>query len=246
MAITDKLNDVVQNAAGIDLGEVKKKIEDADGIIGKAQALDKSAAGPLAKNLEDLDKAIDKNRVDTRSIIARSRNSVLQFPVYISQSVPVNPAHVIARLYDRVYASFVQAVLSMHPIISEKEANEMLFLRRFHTNINEAVQTIINEYYRPIDEIDAMIQESVFYKKEIIPGCILECAWVPMSDNDIKMESARASHDLLDGFTYLKESDRIEKEVSWADVSQKELEQIAQEYWGRKATDEDDAAQMAR
>lgn len=246
MAITDKLNDVVQNAAGIDLGEVKKKIEDADGIIAKAQALDKSAAGPLAKNLEDLDKAIDKNRVDTRSIIARSRNSVLQFPVYISQSVPVNPAHVIARLYDRVYASFVQAVLSMHPIISEKEANEMLFLRRFHTNINEAVQTIINEYYRPIDEIDAMIQESVFYKKEIIPGCILECAWVPMSDNDIKMESTRASHDLLDGFTYLKESDRIEKEVSWADVSQKELEQIAQEYWGRKATDEDDAAQMAR
>src|SRR5699024_4718270 len=134
---------------------------------------------------------MNKRKYDNRSVIARSRNSVLQFPVYVSQSIPVNAATVIAKMFDRVYASFVQSALAMHPVINEDEANNLLFMKDFHTNITEATKAIINEYYRPIDDIDAMMQESIFYQKEVAPNVVLECAWVPASDMQLIAESKR-------------------------------------------------------
>ena len=41
------------------------------------------------------------------SIVARARNSVLQFPVYVTQGIRVDEAHVISKLFERVYTTLV-------------------------------------------------------------------------------------------------------------------------------------------
>lgn len=245
MSITSGFSDTINNVGkgfGLDIDEIKNSLEDEDlSTTEKLKSIDKNGTSAVADTLDSINNLTRRNRVDTRSIIARSRNSVMQFPVYISQSVPVNPAHVIARLYDRVYASFAQALLSMNPVISETEANNLVFLKRYHHNITEAVEAVINEYTTPIDDIDSMIQESVFYRNEITPGCILECAWVPMSDPDIIAESGRCVNDILAGFPYLAEAGkRIEKEVQWQDIKKDELDQLLGEMYP-DITDTDDA-----
>lgn len=240
----------------------------------RLKTVNKRVLDPLNDTMDSAMDLIHGHTKDTRSIIARSRNSILQFPVYISQSVPTNPAHIIARLYDRVYASFVQATLAMYPVISEDEVNELKFLRRYHTNINEAVEAVLNAYDTPIDDLDAMIQESVFYQTELGPNCTLECAWVPKSDADIIYESRRSTDDPLAGFQYLKEAgddrsyleganraknddkkkeyqelhDTIQSqgEVRWSPISQKEAIDVARAYMDYPPDDvvEDDEAML--
>lgn len=183
---------------------------------------------------------MNKRKYDNRSIIARSRNSVLQFPVYVSQSIPVNAATVIAKMFDRVYASFVQSALAMHPVINEDEANNLLFMKDFHTNITEATKAIINEYYRPIDDIDAMMQESIFYQKEVAPNVVLECAWVPASDMQLIAESKRCVHDPLTGFTYLMEDAKktVTKKVEDKVLDHDDLSTVAKQYTGKEDSSE--------
>ena len=65
-----------------------------------------------ADRVDDAAKTIKKHTSDRRSIIARAKNSVLYFPVYITQTIRVNEAHIIAGLFERVYATLMQTILS--------------------------------------------------------------------------------------------------------------------------------------
>lgn len=221
------LNDI---DAAYDLDDNPTREKDVERNLAKGRVLNDQYLGRTADTMGDIARRMADRRVDNRSIIARSRNSIMQFPVYISQTIPVNPANVIARLFDRVYASFVQSALAMHPVINEDEANNLLFMKSFHTNITEAAKAVVNEYYRPIDDMDAMLQESIFYQKEVLPGVVLECAWVPKSEEQLIQESARCVNDPLSGFTYLMEAGSITKTVEDQNLTDSELKNLARQY----------------
>ena len=135
------LNDI---DAAYDLDDNLTREKDVERNLAKGRVLNDQYLGKTADTMGDIARRMADRRVDNRSIIARSRNSIMQFPVYISQTIPVNPANVIARLFDRVYASFVQSALAMHPVINEDEANNLLFMKSFHTNITEAAKAVVN------------------------------------------------------------------------------------------------------
>ncbi|MCX4255273.1 MAG: hypothetical protein OSJ63_08445, partial [Bacilli bacterium] len=72
------------------------KSNDKLGYIGSGL----NTVGTVADNMNDV---LKHNTVDTRSIVARARNSILQFPIYVTQTIRVNEAQIIGGLFERVY-----------------------------------------------------------------------------------------------------------------------------------------------
>lgn len=202
-SVGDVMKDASKYVLDVDVDETKRAWQNASNPDDYLKVIDdtgKSATGALG----DLSAAIAApNKVDNRSLFARARNSLLQFPIYISQSIRVNEAHIISKMFERVYASLVQAVLAQNPIVNEDELNNMVFLKKFHTNINEAANAMTNMYYQPIDELDEMMKESVFFHQQLTETCDVTFRMVKLTDQYLIQENARLMHEPLTGFPYL-------------------------------------------
>lgn len=180
------------------LGDIKKDINTAtDSKNGAEKRI--NAAGNAASGIDNLLKSRSTNN---SSIVARARNSVLQFPIYTVPTIRANEIHITAKLFERVYADLFRSVISQYPILNEDEANNLLFLKKFHTNIKESAERIVNKFYQPIDKIDEIFQESIFYKEQISENCEVEFTAVTEPNDLIVYESARLAHDPIEGFSY--------------------------------------------
>lgn len=200
------INDAFDSAkkAGKDVKDII--VDKNTSIHDKAKKLDKDYASKGADAANTINTAVKKNTADTRSIVARAKNSVLQFPIYVTQTLRVNEAQIIAKMFERVYTTLVQTVLSHNQILSEEEANNLVFLKNFHTNLKEAADVLVNTYYKPIDEIDQMMQESIFYSQQINENCRIDFSVIPCTDQDLIMENSRLTNEPLAGFIYLREA----------------------------------------
>lgn len=201
------LANALDKTADIDVQKIKDDWQNADkGVMDKVRTLNDEGLEKGKEQLDAIDRMRSKHTVDTRSIIARARNSVLQFPIYVPQHIRANEAHIIAKMFERVYTTLVQTVLSQNPIMDEEEANNLVFLKKFHTNLKEAADVLVNKYYEPIDEIDAMMCESVFFEQKLTENCTVRFSVVPCTDKDIIMENARLINEPLTGLAYLSEA----------------------------------------
>lgn len=202
-SVGDVMKDASKYVLDVDVDQVKTAWQNSNNPDDYLKVIDdtgKRATGALG----DLSAALsDPNKIDNRSLFARARNSLLQFPIYISQSIRANEAHIISKMFERVYASLVQAVLAQNPIVNEDELNNMVFLKKFHTNINEAANAMTNMYYQPIDELDEMMKESVFFHQQLTETCDVTFRMVKLTDQYLIQENARLMHEPLTGFPYL-------------------------------------------
>jgi hypothetical protein len=73
--------------------------------------------------------------------------------------------------------------------------------------LKESSDIFINEFYEPIDEIDSMLKDSVFYSAQINESISVDFSVMPSIDNDLILEDARLSNEPLTGFNYLRESE---------------------------------------
>jgi uncharacterized protein YbjQ (UPF0145 family) len=118
-----------------------------------------------------------------------------------------------------VYTTLVQTVLSQNQIIDEEQANNLVFLKQFHTNLKESADRfarasapmIFNEFYEPIDDMDAMLMESVYHTEQIAEGCSVSFRFLPGSDPDLIAESTRLVNEPLAGIAYLREASKDSK-----------------------------------
>lgn len=234
------LQDSLKSTANIDVDQLKNDWKNSDkGIRSKLNVINDDVISKGKDAADSIDKMLGKTNMDNRSIVARARNSVLQFPIYITQTIRYNEAHIIGKMFERVYTTLVQTVLSQNPIMSEEEANNLVFLKKFHTNIKEAADVLVNKYYEPIDDIDRMMCESIFYTQRISDNCIVEFSVAPTVDQDLILENARLMNEPLAGFMYLKEAlteeekkkkDQTSETSSRATImSDKDLQDIAVE-----------------
>lgn len=214
------ISSVLKDTANIDTKQIKKDRDaiDTEPVGAKKQqnankVVNKDILEPAADTIGKISSSMNKGKMDRRSIIARSRNSIMYFPVYITQTISVNAAQIIAELFERVYASLMQSIISQNPIIDESEANDLLFLKKFHTNINESADIeLYNEFYTPIDEVDEMMKESVFYREQITPTMEVTFRAIPFDDAHLMLEHARMQHGHLEGLDYLKEANDTEQQ----------------------------------
>lgn len=210
------------------------KFKDAEGAEEKLQVVKTGAEG-AEKTVNSIDQNIDKHRVRNNSIVARASKSILQFPIYVTQTLRTNEAHIISKQFERVYASLVQTAIAQNPIITDDLANDLGFLKKFHTNIKEAAEVLVNKYYEPIDDMDAIMKESVFYHQVINERCEVTFSVIPTMDQEIILENARLANEPLTGFSYLKEdgekditTDKTSKsDMKWDTVSESELRNMA-------------------
>jgi hypothetical protein len=186
-------NDKVTSASD-KLKGINQKLEPVNKVVSDV----KNETDRIASHLHS-------QNVDGRSIVARARNSVLQFPIYMTVNIRINEAQIISKMFERVYATLVQTVLSHNKYIDEDEANNLVFLKNFHTNIKEAANAV-NEWYKPIDEIDSMMYESVFYKTDINDSISVEFKAIPTINEDLICENARLIHEPLAGLAYIFEA----------------------------------------
>lgn len=238
--ITEGIIDDSLKALNIDKDQVKadwQDAKDAEIAADKVKAANKIAnddvLDPLRKDIDSIRDKVKDHTVDRRSMIARSRNSVVQFPVYVTQTIRVNEAHIISKLFERVYATLFQTILAQNPIIDQEEANDLVFLKKFHTNINESADLILfNEFYNPIDEMDEILKESAYYEEQVTPTMKVKFRAVPCTDQYLIKECARLSHEPLEGLSYLSEANDMKEKISEANASyknltDKDLEEIA-------------------
>ena len=181
--------------------------------------------------VDKIDSFFKGQRVDGRTIIGRTKNSVLQFPVYISQSMRVNEATIIAGLFDRTYASYVQSMLSMNPIISADEVNDMKFLKGFHSNLRESAELEVSDIYETNDEVSKILKESAFYEEDVTPTCTVRFSRVPATlYPNLIAENTRLMNTPLYGLSYLNETTITDKETTdtakGTILSQKDIEDI--------------------
>lgn len=187
------------------LGKTKNPPAPMDGGSGDDSSL-KDKIGAAGNKAGAGKEKINKQTLHAPSIVARARNSIMHFPIYVSQSNRVNVAHVLSKLFERVYVTFVQSALSTAPIIDEDEVNNLVFLKKFHTNISEAAEVLINQYYQPIDDLDSMLQESIAYSEQITENCSVSFRVIPTIDDEIIQENARLIHEPLVGLGYFFET----------------------------------------
>lgn len=200
-------SNIVNRTTGMDFGKVYDKFNDntVSGNDTLQAGLDEINKGVTATGT--IVNMMQPRMVDTRSIVARARNSILQFPVYVTQSIRAHEAHIIAKLFERVYASFVQSVLSQNQFINEDEANNLVFLKKFHSNLTEGAEVLVNKFYEPIDRFDGIMQESIFFSQQLTENCSVEFRVIPTTDIHIIKENTRLLNEPLSGFSYLKEYD---------------------------------------
>lgn len=203
------LGDTFKDLSGIDGDKLKSDWEDSKTATGKMRSISDDIINPIKDKTANIEDKLKKKGhiVDNRSIIARARNSILHFPVYISQSSRVNEAHIYSQMFERVYATMVQATLAQMPIMDEEDANDLVFLKKIHTPIKDADSAFINEFYEPIDDLDQMMKDSVFYSQQITENCKVEFRVVPATDRDLLLENTRLMNEPLSGFFYLREAD---------------------------------------
>lgn len=200
------LEDSLSKAADIKVDKIKSDWNDAKkGLNDKLTTLNNEGLNKAGDAADSINKFAGKHQVSAKSIIARARNSVLQFPVYVSHTCRVEAAHTIAKSFERVYTTLVQTVLSQNQILSDKEANNLVFLKKYHTNLKEAADVLTNKYYEAIDDFDQMMCDSIFYTQKLTENCKVEFRVVPCDNQDIILENARLLNDPLSGFIYLRE-----------------------------------------
>ena len=121
------------------------------------------------KMIENVNTAVSTGKVIAKyvsntSLTKLAKDSIFQFPVIISASIDNDEIFVMAKSFERSYASMMVSVISMSSYIDlnkyGKEDYLVNFLRRFHSNTNIGGNIIASESVS-ISEANILPQENV-------------------------------------------------------------------------------------
>ena len=173
-----------------------------------------------AKEVKSIEKTARAFKINNKSIIKRAKETICYFPVYVSSSIRINEATVVAKLYERVYADFVQNVFSQpdNQFVDFQELEDFRFLKKFHVNTESAkeiVQTMNNARQllletfggEPLDFTESTIHHSCYNCLKLSDNVVVEFTCISPSGKtyDMIAEHKRLIEEPLTGFSYLNE-----------------------------------------
>ena len=86
-----------------------------------------------------------KNLVGRKSIASLSKNAIMQFPVLVSDSIPLEQLTMINKALERQYATFIRIAMGLDDIIDSDEIkNKKEYLQKFHQNFSN--KTSIHDF----------------------------------------------------------------------------------------------------
>lgn len=85
----------------------------------------------------ELASQLDSLQMNRKSIIRGANDATFQFPILITDTIPIDMANTFARTMDRVYASFTQSWISLHPFMDVSlDPTPLSYLKRLHQNMS--------------------------------------------------------------------------------------------------------------
>ena len=112
-------------------------------VFGELGEFLKDAKG----SIQDIKWAL--NDIKGRSIAKQSAAATLQFPVIMSRSINVDTASNVVKALERQYATYIQMVISLNPILDLKEDDIPSFINKLHQNNPSAldiIESCVNVY----------------------------------------------------------------------------------------------------
>ena len=97
--------------------------------------------------------------INTKSVARGANDSTFQFPCLIVDTAPLEMATTFAASMDRVYATFVQSWLSLHPVIDiTVDRDPIQYLKKFHQNVK--LESALENLVIPEDEKETYLERA--------------------------------------------------------------------------------------
>ena len=113
--------------------------------------------GVLRKGPETMAK-LDSLKVNTKSVARGANDATFQFPVLISNTIPIDMASTIARTMEKTYVGFTQQWLSLNPTIDiTMDRNIIQYLKKFHSNVK--VESVMNDLMVKENEVSTYMEK---------------------------------------------------------------------------------------
>lgn len=179
--------------------------------LSKAANAGRKAFGVTNSYIGRLDTATTKFQPWLRrgSIIDSAKDNVFEFPVFISNSVPLDYATATTSLLEQTYASYLQMALSVNPVIDSDMATNGLQFADFKTDTNKYLEYTDMDYAH--DACHAM------YVNE---ECLMEFNMLSIEDSDARVINEYAEYDPLSEFShYFQEAAPQRETLTNDDVS---------------------------
>lgn len=120
----------------------------------------------ILRDIIDIKNSISMDELDfiktSKSVSREASNGILQFPVLVSTSLPLQDVTMISKALERQFVSFVAILTSTQSVTDAKSINK--YLKRIHQNVNKK-QSIFHEdvrlsYPNPNREFISLISQS--------------------------------------------------------------------------------------
>ena len=142
------------------------------------------------------------NRVDTAtakfrkskrkgSIAKSAMDNLFEFPVFVSNTIPMDYATATVSLLEQVYASYLQMAISQNPIINADTAKRGLQFADYKTNTNKYL-----EY------VDTFYQQDVCHAEYVNEDCKVEFDLLSIEDKDAKVINEAYDYQPLSEFDH--------------------------------------------
>ena len=134
------------------------------------------------------------------SIIGMAKQNVFEFPVFVSDSVPLEYATAINTLLEQVYASYLQMALSIDPVVSSEELRRRGGqFSKFKTDITKYIECVDLTYQKDaahnvVNTEYGFMEFSLAAIDNRDAGIILEALdYVPLSEFNHYFQEARVA-----------------------------------------------------
>lgn len=178
-----------------------------------------------------LDEATGKFQPGKRkgSIIKAAQGNVFEFPVFISNSIPIDYATATTSLIEQLYASFLQMAISINPVIDADSVKNGLQFANLMTNTNKYLEYTEMDYAH--DACHAVYQES---------GYNFEFNMLSIEDSDARRINERLDHQPLSEFShFFVEADQKPYDYYASKIPVPEIDPQTNEITGKIAKDSD-------
>lgn len=100
----------------------------------------------------------DSIKLNTKSVARGANDATFQFPILISNTIPIDMASTIARTMEKTYVGFTQQWLSLNPTIDiTLDRNILQYLKKFHNNVK--LESVMEELLVKENEVSTYMEK---------------------------------------------------------------------------------------
>lgn len=122
----------------------------------------------IGNSLDRLDTASSKFRRKSGSIVSAAKGNIFEFPVFISNSVPLDYATATTSLLEQVYASYLQMAISINPIIDSTKAVNGLQFSGLRSTTNKYLEYTDTMYQHDFCHAEYVNDDGVFVEFNLL------------------------------------------------------------------------------